>query len=449
MRDLVLRLLSPGVFRLRKDEILPAAVIARIREQEWSSELLMRMIQLGIVTVFGILYFVSPRTDANTSFSLVPLALASYLTLTLIGLLWSWRQELPDWASYFSILFDFSLLMLLIWSFHRQYGQPTSFYLKAPTFLYIFIFIALRALRFQPKFIVASGIIAITGWLIMIGLVLLSGEPGTVITRDYVRYLTSNSMLIGAEVDKLLSVAVVTGILYVVLRRARALLVYAVSEGAAAANLSQFFDDSVASQIRSAGDLRTQGARRQAAVLFIDLRDFTQLASQLEPKGVMRILGEYQKRIVPIVRAHNGIIDKFLGDGVMATFGAAEVSETYAADALRAVDAIMSDAEQWTSEQGALRLLPPRSVGAAVAAGTVIFGIVGDTKRLEFTVIGPAVNLAAKLEKLNKVVGTRSLATAETYDLALRQNYHRARRAAAFEHEIEGAGRQAIAVLHE
>lgn len=448
-RDLVPRLFTPGIFRSRSDEALPAAVMARIREREWSSELLMRMIQLGIVTSFGILYFVSPRTDTSTSFSLVPLALSAYLALTLIGLLWSWRAEIPDWAAYTSIMLDVGLLMLLIWSFHKQYAQPASFYLKAPTFLYLFIFIALRALRFQPKFVVAAGVAAVIGWLIMVGLALLSGEEGTVITRDYVRYLTSNSMLIGAEMDKLLSVAVVTGILYLVLRRARALLVYAASEGAAAANLSRFFDGPVALQIRSAENLRMQGARREAAVLFVDLRDFTQFASQLEPKKVMRILGEYQKRIVPIIQANNGIIDKFLGDGVMATFGAAEVSATYAADALRAVDAIMSDVEQWPSDQSSLRLLPPRSVGTAVAAGTLVFGIVGDTKRLEFTVIGPAVNLAAKLEKVNKVVGTRALATTETYDLALRQNYHRARRTAAFEHEIEGLGQQPIAVLYE
>ncbi len=112
----------------------------------------MRIIQLGIVSAFGVLYFVSPRTDAGAGFSLVPYVLTVYLALTLIGLVWSWRRRLPDWAEYGSIFFDISLLMLLMWSFHRQYGQPASFYLKAPTFLYLFIFIALRALRFDPKF---------------------------------------------------------------------------------------------------------------------------------------------------------------------------------------------------------------------------------------------------------------------------------------------------------
>lgn len=130
-------------------------------------------------------------------------------------------------------------------------------------------------------------------------------------------------------------------------------------------------------------------------MLFVDLRGF---AARIEPTEVIRLLAEYQRRVVPLIRAHGGVIDKFLGDGIMATYGAAQASSTYAADALRTADAIVADAAHW-NEGGSLSRLPPRSVGAAVAAGMVIFGTVGDPTRLEFTVIGAPVNLAAKLEK--------------------------------------------------
>lgn len=409
----------------------------------------MRLTQLGIVTAFGILYFVSPRTDAGASFSLVPSALVVYLVLTLIGLVWSWRVRPPDWAAYGSILLDIGLLMVLMWSFHRQYDQPASFYLKAPTFLYVFIFIALRALRFDPKFVLVTGFTVIAAWTIMVGIVLISDESGAVVTRDYVRYLTGNALLVGAEVDKLISVALVTGILYVTLRRGRTLLVQAASQRIAAANLSRFFDESVASKIRVADDLTSEGVRREAAVLFVDLREFTKLAARLEAQEVMRILGDYQRRVIPMIRAHGGVIDKFLGDGIMATFGAAESNATYAADALRAVDAIITDSNSWQSEKGALGCLPPRSVAAAVAAGAVVFGTVGDESRLELTVIGPAVNLASKLEKVNKIVRTRALTTDEAFAIATAQGYSRAKPPGLIEANIDGLeGPRRVVVLH-
>lgn len=428
-------------------EELPAAVVKSIKGQEWSSEILMRLVQLGIVVAFGVLYFVSPKTNAATSFSLVPIVLTAYFVLTLVGLIWSFRRELPDWAAYGSIAIDLTLLMVLIWSFHWQYEQPTSFYLKAPTFMYVFIFITLRALRFRPGFVIVAGIASILAWAAMVGNVLLA-EGSEPLTRDYVEYLTSNSLLIGAEIDKLIAVGVVSGILYVQLRRTRALLVQAVSQGAAAANLSRFFDETVASRIRISDDLSSQGARRDVAVLFVDLRGFTQLAARVEPTEVIRVLGEYQRRIVPIIRDHGGVIDKFLGDGIMATYGAAEESPTYAADALRTVDAIVADAACW-SDDGPLRRLPPRSLGAAVTAGPVIFGTVGDATRLEFTVIGAPVNLAAKLEKTNKPVGSQAITTADAYALAVAQGYSPRQPTASVRREIGGVpGPQELVILH-
>jgi adenylate cyclase len=125
---------------------------------------------------------------------------------------------------------------------------------------------------------------------------------------------------------------------------------------------------------------------------------------------------------VPIIQRHNGAIDKFLGDGILASFGCARPSATYAADALAAVDAVMAEAASWSAARRAAGL-PAVNVGAAVASGTVLFGAVGDATRLEYTVIGDAVNLAAKLEKHTKVEKVRALAAGDTYALACRQGY--------------------------
>ena len=123
----------------------------------------------------------------------------------------------------FSIIVDMALLFGLIWSFHVQYDQPATFYLKAPTLMYVFIFIALRALRFEAGFVVFAGLSAACGWLMMSYYSIASTGMESV-TRNYVEYLTSNTILIGAEWDKVISILVVTGILAAVISRGQDLL---------------------------------------------------------------------------------------------------------------------------------------------------------------------------------------------------------------------------------
>ena len=83
------------------------------------------------------------------------------------------------------------LLMALIWSFHLQYKQPASFYLKVPTLLYVFIFIALRGLRFQARFVIIAGVAAAVGWLLMVVYAITVDPANSMITRNYVKYMTS------------------------------------------------------------------------------------------------------------------------------------------------------------------------------------------------------------------------------------------------------------------
>lgn len=428
---------------------LPVRTLATIARQDASSEVLVRIIQLAIVLFFGALFALAPKTDSATAFSPVPTILASYLVLTLLGLAWAWRFGLPDWAVYASIGIDVALLLGLIWSFHVQYGQPASFALKAPTLLYAFIFVALRALRFQARFVLAAGVAAALGWSALVISVVISEGGSMVITRDYVRYLTSNSLLIGAEVDKVVSILVVSAVLSLALRRARSLLVQAVDEQAAAENLSRFFDGPVARSIRAAGDesITGEGVRREAAILYVDLRGFSVMSAQLDPSEVVAILNEYQSRLVPLIQREGGIIDKYLGDGIMATFGALKANDRYAADALRAVDALVAEVLTWEGDR-MLGRLGLRGVNMAVACGSVVAGALGG-QRLEFTVIGAAVNLAAKLEKHNKTLGSRALASWAAYETALAQAYDPGRDVAKLTSCVEGASEPCeLALLH-
>jgi adenylate cyclase len=407
-----------------REDVLPQRVRDAIRAQENATERLISWMQLAVVGIFAALYGASEAfmQAQEPGFDLVPYALSIYLVLTLIRLAWSHMARLPGWSLALSVIFDMTLLMVLIWSFHIEYQQPASFYLKAPTLLYVFIFIALRALRFDARFVVLAGIVASLGWGVLILYVVYADPADSMITRDYVAYMTSNAILLGAEFDKIFSILMVTALIAVAIWRAKGLLVRAVAESAAAQDLSRFFAPEVAQQIRGAEHaIRAgQGEVRQAAILNLDMRGFTRLAEELPPHEVMQILADYQSRMGPIIRRHGGSIDKFLGDGIMATFGASRPSETGARDGLTALMETMAAARAWARQcEAEGRPCPP--VNGAVATGRVVFGAVGDGDRLEYTVIGDAVNLSAKIEKYNRTLGVAAVATQEAWDEALRQ----------------------------
>ncbi len=424
---------------------LPERVRREIEVSQDRSEILIGWLQLGVVLTFGVLYLVSPEPRIDFALQdctlklpfgleaylplapgegLEPWAIGIYLVLTVIRLIWANRARLPAWSLFMSIVFDVALLMALIWSFHLKYCQPASFYLKAPTMLYVFIFIALRALRFDFRWVGLAGLVAAAGWGALILYVINVDPTDTMITKNYVQYLTSNSILLGAEFDKIVSILVVTAILAVALQRANRLLVRAVAEQTAAQDLSRFFSPDVAARIKGSDQAITAGSGelREAAILNLDMRGFTKLANTLPPDRVMGLLAQYQSLMVPVIQKHGGSIDKFLGDGIMATFGASTPSETYAADALRACSEALEVAAAWRGDCRAKGEACPE-VNAAVATGRILFGAVGDETRLEYTVIGDAVNLSAKLEKHNKDLGVRGICAAEAYKAALAQGF--------------------------
>ena len=143
---------------------MPERVATRIRETQEESEILIGWVQLVGVVFFGVVYAIAPKTfDADVMFAPVPWALSFYLAFTLIRLFLAYRRRLPGWMIVASVVVDMSVLMVTIWSFHLQYEQPPGFSLKAPTLLYIFILIALRTLRFEPRYVVLAGAAAVTG----------------------------------------------------------------------------------------------------------------------------------------------------------------------------------------------------------------------------------------------------------------------------------------------
>jgi len=404
---------------------LPERVQATIRQDQEQTEILLSLLQLIAVASFAALYTLTPKAfdPQAVPFEPVPVTLAVYAGFTLVRLWLAWQRRLRAWFLALSVVVDITVLMVTIWSFYLQYQEPPPIYLKAPTMLYAFILIALRTLRFEPWLVMLAGSSAAGGWLVLVAYAVL-GEGGAQITHDFATYAMSYQVLLGAEVDKVVSLMMVTLILTLGLMRARKLLFRAVTDHVAASELSRFFAPEVAGRIRASEIALQPGEAelRDAAILMVDLRGFTPLTHRLAPRDVMALLSEYQSRVLAAVTGHGGTIDKFMGDGILASFGATQPSARSAADAMRALAALLVATAGWAEERRQAGL-PAPEVGAAVATGPVMFGTIGDRTRLEYTVIGDPVNLAAKLEKHTKEERVRALCTAATYQLALRQGY--------------------------
>jgi len=442
--------IADGVFSSRDISMLPERVRNNLKERERSNEVLVRLIQLGIVVLFITLYSLSAKTGEEASFQPVPYVLGVYSILSVIGLIWSIRSELPSLAVYFSVIIDFSILYSLIISFHFQYEQPPAFILNAPTLLYVFIFIALRALRLEWKYVVAAGLTAAVGWAMVVLYVTNTNLESMVITHDYVEYLTSNSILIGAEIDKIISILLVTTILALVVNSSSNLLVTAVSEQIAAQDFSRFFDERVAHDIRSSQKVLQagNGERRNTAIINIDIRAFSKLAADREPSEVMQLLSVYQGRLVPILQEHGAIIDKFMGDGIMATIGIDDPDMPFSRNAMEAAEAILKDWKKWKTEEPLFSDVGQIKIGIGIACGTVVFGAVGQGNRLEMTVIGAPVNTSAKLEKHNKVLDTNCIVSRLTWDNAVKEGYDGDLKADFLKTDVEGMSElQEVAIL--
>ena len=146
----------------------------------------------------------------------------------------------------------------------------------------------------------------------------------------------------------------------------------------------------------------TDAARRNVTILFADLVAFTTLSEMLSPEILVAVLNEYFVRMSRIIDEHRGHVAKFIGDGMMALFGALEPNPWQANDAVSAALAIQGALTAYNTELAA-RGLPPLRVGVGIHSGPAIAGLIGSHALLEFTVIGRTVNLAARVERLTRV----------------------------------------------
>jgi adenylate cyclase len=158
-----------------------------------------------------------------------------------------------------------------------------------------------------------------------------------------------------------------------------------------------------------AGNVELGGERRTATVLFADIRGFTTMSEQLPPEEVVAFLNRYLEAMVSCVLDHHGVLDKFIGDAVMAVFGAPVSQGSPAADALAAVRCAiaMSGALDQLNAMRTAAGSKQIEIGIGVHTGELIAGNIGSARRMEYTVVGDTVNVTSRIEGLTKTFGRR------------------------------------------
>lgn len=157
------------------------------------------------------------------------------------------------------------------------------------------------------------------------------------------------------------------------------------------------------------------GERREICLLFSDIRGFTTLSESLPPEEVTRLLDRYFGRMVAAIHAHGGTLDKFMGDGIMAFFGAPQPRDNPCADAFAAARAMLGALAGFNRELAA-EGRPPLAIGIGLHYGAAVVGYIGAADRHEYTAIGDAVNAASRIEGLTKEAGYPLLASRTVLD---------------------------------
>lgn len=177
---------------------------------------------------------------------------------------------------------------------------------------------------------------------------------------------------------------------------------------------SRFHNKEIVDKLLS-GEVNLGGERREATIFFSDIRGFTGMSESMQPEEVVEMLNEYMTRMVSVIRAHHGVVDKYVGDAIMAIWGVPIGRPDDTANAVMAcleMRKALAELNEKRLARGSVAL----KIGMGLNRGSVIAGNIGSNEKMEYTVIGDAVNLASRMESMTKEYGSDLLISRQVYD---------------------------------
>ncbi|CUX59025.1 MULTISPECIES: adenylate/guanylate cyclase domain-containing protein [Agrobacterium] len=285
---------------------------------------------------------------------------------------------------------------------------PVQTRTRGPEYLYVLLLLAESALTYSPILVLWTGGVIVAIW--SAGISSIYNRPDTVRSGDadgisgmqaLERFLTPNFVGLTQMWVQVVTTVLFTLCLAIAVLRSRNTLIAQINDNAVRESLALYVSPDVAHAMRD--DVSDFGApsKRKVAVMFVDIVGFTRMAENQSPERALALLSSFQERGCSVIFNCGGTLDKFLGDGIMATFGGVEQQPDAAGRALACAFDLLNIYSVWNAKR-ATRGAELVRVSIGLHFGEVIVGNVGTSERREFTVIGDVVNVASRLERATR-----------------------------------------------
>ena len=334
-----------------------------------------------------------------------------------------------SWHQYGFVTADFALMafVLLYPNPLLPLDYPPQFILRYGNFIYFFVLLAGLTYVYRPRLVVWGGLSAAACWTI--GSLWLLRLPDTVrLPSDDLNteaalitaFALPTYIDIGTRVQEIGVLLISAGLLALAVKRSRKVAIQQANLAREKANLARYFPDKTAELLAGKNNPFSQPREQNCAIIFADLVAFTSWSQLHTPAQTIALLREVHGMLANIIFSSNGALDKFIGDGLMATFGTPEPTENDASNAILAAVEMADAFEAWKK----LNTVPDTD-GLHLAIGghygSVVIGDIGSEDRLEFAVLGDAVNVASRLESATRQTGCRCLISGDLMAAAERE----------------------------
>ncbi|MCG8494144.1 MAG: adenylate/guanylate cyclase domain-containing protein [Sneathiellales bacterium] len=407
---------APGIFQeedLESNRFLDEA-LAENKREGLKLAIKARFVALSIVALFMI-YLVQDISVLYYEALVFAFMLNGWVQMK-VGRVGKSRLEL------FLIFVDLALMTIVLvvpnplhteeWTYAMQY--------KYGNFPYFYILLAGATLAYSWRTLFAFAVWTSAMWMGAYFFAIYQPDPLSPLSeqihqiagthRHLMELLDPSYIPLEGRIQEVLIFTLVAGILALNSWRSKHLLIRQANAARERANLARHFAptivDHLAGRDQPLGDVRSQSV----VVMFVDIVGFTKMAEQQSPEKVVALLREFHSRMETSVFDNHGTLDKFLGDGLMVTFGTPETSADDAKNALRCALAMQQTMEEWNEVRNHMKL-PPITLSVGLHLGNVILGDIGSERRLEYAVLGDTVNVASRLEALSRPLNASIVAS--------------------------------------
>jgi adenylate cyclase len=401
----------------------PAWLAEQFRDEELAGHALATKVRIVALTVVAAtIYFITEPPDSYIYIGILVLfAIAGLISYS------ADRAGAPVWVRYAFIAADFIGLTVTFTMVFPALNQdwPPQMALRGGVFLYFLLLLVQVAFTYSWRRMAWAGVAAATSW--SAGLAWLMKSDGVVTRLDHfpgmtpaeelAQHLDPNWIDLNTWVQQVVVLLLIASALAAVVHRSRRLNTGQVAAARERANLARYFSPNMVEAL--AGRDQPVGAtqRQDVAVLFADMVGFTTMAEAMEPEEVMDLLRDFHGRMEDQVFQHNGTLEKFIGDAMLATFGTPEKGSRDALDALDCMRGMIASLEHWNAERADAGL-DPIKMGIGIHYGPAVFGDIGSERNMAFAVIGDTVNTASRLQSLTRDLSCAAVVSDSTVEAA-------------------------------